>query len=466
MRNKNICIILIAGLVLGTVRHITAQETDLAYAEKTAQSFFQNKDYRSALNAFNRLYQNSPQNAGYQYYIGRCMVELDDNTGEAINYLRFAAVKSHSADAWFYLGQAYYQNSEYEKAISSYKRFISDGKKAEIKRLAAKDMLAKAEKGQSEKLKSVTEKSDKENISFDKGANKDDLDSHKESMTEIQGTSSADLATNAVNEKNAVTEPLNQSWHNTVGVDDNALSGALQLQLEADSLKRMAKIKRAELKETEGQEERTKLFGEISSLEKESGASQAKADIYFRQLQEQPVSDKPNETVHHRSTLIELKEEINGIKVYRYKTAEMPEGEKTAPVQNNQNKIKESKNGDVNVLNEFSIGTVPAYDDYHPIPFRKSGPGALIYYIQLGVFSKKLANTAFGGITPVCVEEIMPQGMFKYYAGRFGSVLKAEEALSKIKQHGYPDAFLVAFFNNGQIPVDKARQIEFTQIKL
>lgn len=437
------------------LKPVKAQVTNPEESEKTAQSYFHNNDYHNALSLFNRLYYVSPQDAGYQYYIGRCMLALKENSDEAINYLRFAAVKNFSADAWFYLGQAYYFNAQYDKAVSAYRRFTREGKKAEIRRLSAKEMLSKAENKQKDKLKTGFEKPKEESLSSVTAKKEEDLQNN---LT-LPSTSTENLENKATVEKSTVPE------HYAYESADQELSDALQLQLKADSLKRLAKIKRAELKETDDQEERSELVTEISSLEKKSVSSQTKADQYYRKIQQQPVKNKTDDTIQQRSNLIEPKEEINGIKVYRYKPDEMPEKTEAAAIQNNQDIIVKNINEEIRTLNEFSIKPEPAYNEDYPIPSRMPEPGALIYYIQLSVFSKKAANNAFGGITPVCFEKIEAKGLFKYYAGRFGSVLKAEEALLKIKQYGFPDAFLVAFYNDGQIQIDKARQMEFTQIK-
>jgi hypothetical protein len=47
----------------------------------------------------------------------------------------------------------------------------------------------------------------------------------------------------------------------------------------------------------------------------------------------------------------------------------------------------------------------------------------------------------------------------------FFSYQAAGEAHIKLKSGGYPDSFIVAFYKGEQISLDKARQIEYAQIK-
>jgi len=85
----------------------------------------------------------------------------------------------------------------------------------------------------------------------------------------------------------------------------------------------------------------------------------------------------------------------------------------------------------------------------------------LTYRIQLGAYSNEIPENTFGGLTPVSKEASASNT--KYYVGAFNSIKEAREALGKVKEYGYPDAFLVSFFNSQKISVQKAREIEFAE---
>jgi hypothetical protein len=43
--------------------------------------------------------------------------------------------------------------------------------------------------------------------------------------------------------------------------------------------------------------------------------------------------------------------------------------------------------------------------------------------------------------------------MFKYFT-------EADNSLNKVKEHGFKEAFIVAYYNTKKIPVDRAKEFE------
>jgi hypothetical protein len=86
-------------------------------------------------------------------------------------------------------------------------------------------------------------------------------------------------------------------------------------------------------------------------------------------------------------------------------------------------------------------------------------PGGLVYRIQLGAYTNEIPQNTFGGLSPVSKERTSTST--KYYVGIFSSITEAREALEKVKNYGYPDAFLVSYFDENKISVQQAREIEF-----
>jgi len=110
---------------------------------------------------------------------------------------------------------------------------------------------------------------------------------------------------------------------------------------------------------------------------------------------------------------------------------------------------------------EFAILSKSPYTASNPVPVDEPLPDGVAYKIQLGAFSKALPVNAFRGLTPLSGEKL-PNGITKYYVGLFRYFSDAEDALRKVHQYGFKDAYIVAFFNRLTINTNRARQLEST----
>ena len=425
--------LLIIFLAVSFFISLSAQITDFEVKEQKAHSAFMNGRFEQALSRYNELKDIFQQNPEYHYFIGRCLIEMNKNTSETIDNLRFAAIKGEQKDAWFYLGRVYHLNTEYAKAVYAYKRYMKLGKKSEIKRLRVKEALIQAKNEGNLSIVKGTESPEKVNVATEGGVN-------QESYENDRAPSPAESM--SVNETKAGEEDVKVIYN------DVDLTKALNLQLVADSLNRTAKMKRSDLKENEVTEERSRLIAEIGHLEGESRKIQKEADKLFEDMQKITYPESRDDTVKSHE-FIELKEEINGIKVYQFKT----------------DKVRDTITPAIQIINTSTKEDKDNDPEGSTIKLRKIYPDTLVYHIQLGVFSKKLEYDSFDTVAPIYYEEIENKGLFKYYAGLFFSYKAAGEAHTNIKSRGYPDSFIVAFNEGKQISVDKARQIEFVQIK-
>jgi len=108
---------------------------------------------------------------------------------------------------------------------------------------------------------------------------------------------------------------------------------------------------------------------------------------------------------------------------------------------------------------EFAVLSKSPYSAANPVPVNVPLPDGVAYKIQLGAFSKQLPANAFKGLTPISGEKL-PNGVTKYYAGLFWRFADADDALRKVRENGFKDAFIVAFFNQKTINTERARQLE------
>lgn len=113
-----------------------------------------------------------------------------------------------------------------------------------------------------------------------------------------------------------------------------------------------------------------------------------------------------------------------------------------------------------NRINQFSLGNHPAYSIVNPIPEQLNFPSGVIYTIQLGAFSKKVEPTFFGGIQPIVAEFLNDRKLIKYYAGVFSDYSIADSSLQIVKKAGFKEAFIVAYYDNKKIPLNRAQELE------
>lgn len=222
------------------------------------------------------------------------------------------------------------------------------------------------------------------------------------------------------------------------------------------------------------------LFISISSMQLiySIDCSTGKSDIFvynksgaviFYELYVSHVDDTLNQAKSSADTLggkIRLVKEINGIKIYQYVSSgyEQGMGDSLLLESGRKNTVEFTARKKKTETDDFEILPYPAYSNSNPIPADVNLPDGLIFRIQLGAFSKQVSNGTFKGLSPVSYEVV--NGKFKYYTGIFYSSESAGRALKDIREYGFSDSFLVSFYNGIIISMEKAREIEYSQIKL
>ena len=97
------------------------------------------------------------------------------------------------------------------------------------------------------------------------------------------------------------------------------------------------------------------------------------------------------------------------------------------------------------------------YSASHPIPIDPQLPMGLIFKIQIGAFKNPIKQNLFKGFEPI-IGLTAPQGYVRYSAGLFRTIDPARVALAKIKDLGYPDAFIIAFYDGRRISIQEAME--------
>ncbi|MGD2034451.1 MAG: SPOR domain-containing protein [Bacteroidales bacterium] len=234
---------------------------------------------------------------------------------------------------------------------------------------------------------------------------------------------------------------------------EKLITEALIYQSQSDSL--AWKVKELETKMQDEEDYQTKqvLMANIITLENELKRLQMLADEKFL-LAEQKMDPVEVDIGQPEDQVIKAEDDIDGITLYAYT---MSEGDADKTKETEYNRGREVAQM---VRYGFEIQQTSPYSVSNPIPV-VSIPGGLIYKIQLGSFSNPIPEDTFRGLAPLSKEN--EAGTTKYYVGNFKSLKEVRKALDKVKDYGYPDAFIVSFNNREKIDIQKAREIEFAK---
>ncbi len=230
------------------------------------------------------------------------------------------------------------------------------------------------------------------------------------------------------------------------------IAEALILQLKADSLSRLARDQRIVARNVTDNDARKQMISDIIRYEKEAKKIQQQADEkYLAARKIKNVSD----TILLTNLDTSDNNSLPGISEEKYLSDTIQNQEKEAFTK--QEGIEKTDVG--NTLASPSGDSKAVLS----LPAEQRG---LVYRIQLGVYSMPRESNAFNGLFPLFVEWIEQKNVYKYYTGSFSTAETVASALEKVRQLGFPDAFVVAFYNGEKISTEKAREIEFAKLKL
>lgn len=89
-----------------------------------ASLLFDNKNFEEAKPLYSQLLSLYPKDPEYNYKYGTCLLLAGSDREQALEYIKYAISKGGVEDeVYFYLGQAYHKNYEFEKAIEAYMKY-------------------------------------------------------------------------------------------------------------------------------------------------------------------------------------------------------------------------------------------------------------------------------------------------------------------------------------------------------
>lgn len=111
-------------------------------------------------------------------------------------------------------------------------------------------------------------------------------------------------------------------------------------------------------------------------------------------------------------------------------------------------------------LQGLQITTPNPYSAERPVPYDVPLPSGVVYRWQLGAYSNPIDPALFRGLNPVFAERVDGGRITKYYAGDFRGIEEARLGKTAVQQCGFPDAFLVAWYNGSTISLGRAEALE------
>ncbi|MFN8116483.1 MAG: hypothetical protein U0W65_10245 [Bacteroidia bacterium] len=98
-----------------------------------------------------------------------------------------------------------------------------------------------------------------------------------------------------------------------------------------------------------------------------------------------------------------------------------------------------------------------AYTAAKPIPIDEKIQDGLVFKVQIGAFKSPLPNNTFKGLSPV-IGQTTPNGYIRYMAGNFDQYSSANAVKNDLRNLGYSDAFVVAYYNGVRINLNEATE--------
>ncbi len=140
--NSFVALVAILLFMAGAGLYGQQQSVDIPYVQKASLASFEKGSYRSALHGFRTLIELKGDDPLFSYYAGRCLVELNEDLDEAVEFLYGASRQNAPADAVFYLGRAYHLSYNFQDARSCYEAFDRIASKQERKTHQVKHLIA------------------------------------------------------------------------------------------------------------------------------------------------------------------------------------------------------------------------------------------------------------------------------------------------------------------------------------
>jgi tetratricopeptide (TPR) repeat protein len=436
-RQKILLILLLIVIVVPET--LFCQNAPSKPTRQSSLEAFAKNNYEQAYREFKELLVTYSKDPLYKYYSGVCLVKLNRNPLESESLLKqaiqsSAVLKSLPSDALFYLGRAQQMAGKYIEASGTYNLFIDQIGKKTSKEYNVADFIQQC----SEKKGKITEPEASSELE------------NKVIENNPQPVVKA-IESNPVERKDTVAKkPVPSAF-------DRILDDALELQIKADSLNRLASDQKRQLNNSPAAE-KSNLKTKIAETEAAAVSFQKAADQKYNEAQlsinQTPVTLKQVEINDSIMKQPPPDEAVKVVPPVRKKDLQ--------PAKQIDTTKKESVviNKTVDIFSFFEVLPKPVTDSKEKIKINPEVPPGLIYRIQVAVFRNPVAPAYFKGVTPIYGFKVAETDKTNYFAGMFRRSADAAKALTEVRAKGFKDAFVVALSGNKPVSADRAALLE------
>ena len=225
------------------------------------------------------------------------------------------------------------------------------------------------------------------------------------------------------------------------------LDMAIEWQEMADSMYHISVAWRKQADKMDDPLERGILQQRILIIEDSIQVYRGRAERHFAYL------DQTN------SPFIILDTVLHGIRVYQYNLSDefLTELKRSGE---GGGMVALTTKSDSGLSTEFEIYKSSPYNADHPFEYNFVLPRGIFYRIQLAVYSKEIPTDHFGGLYPITTEKIQEKGLIRFFAGKFTRLDNAKAALQMVRSAGFPDAYIIGYFDGVKGTTDKLRVLE------
>lgn len=401
---------------------------------------FSKGNYEQAYREFGQLLLTYSKDPLYKYYSGVCLVKLNRDPDEAEAFLKQAlqgtgVVKKLPSDAFFFLGRAQQMSGKFTEAIESYNLFTKQvGKKAARDREVAQ-FIQQCNEKTGEVAKSEISQPD---IALN-------------NKVEIPPAQNKPVVHEVIN------QPVKKDTSSRINLPadyNKILDEAIEFQIKADSLNTLVVKQKKDLEKL-SDSEKAAFRLKIRDNELLAASFQKSADQKYNEAQSVLIARQAKDG--QKGKMQQSDNKATKDTLLHAETAGVKEPLKVAePLKT----VVPASEKPVEVFSLFEVLKSTVNDARKKVIIDGEIPDGLIYRIQIGVFSKPVAESFFKGITPIYAFKAGGSENRSYYAGVFRKVADAGKALTTVRSAGFKDAFVVALAGNKRVSADRAVVME------
>ena len=86
--------------------------------------------------------------------------------------------------------------------------------------------------------------------------------------------------------------------------------------------------------------------------------------------------------------------------------------------------------------------------------------GKLVYKIQISAFSKPVQPNYFKGLPSITTEKVSNSNITRYFTGLFKTHGAAQSELGNVRNRGFSDAYIVAYYEGKKVSLNRAKNLE------